>query len=310
LQFGRSDALKYKVTDHSMKILRAAHLGFCFGVRDALALTRARAAQGPVTLLGHLVHNEAVSADLARRGVLVRDDPADVPTRDVMVTAHGASRTRLQALERLGLNVTEATCPLVHRAHQALEKLVAEGCHPVVIGQRNHVEVRGLTEDHADCDVVLNEADIRALQRRPLFGVVAQTTQPIQRVQELVALLRARFPDSQVRFRDTVCQPTKDRQNAAIELARQCDAVVVVGGAQSNNTRELVATCLRHCARVCHVQEASELEAGWLVGVETVGVTAGTSTPDAIIEAVEKRLRDVAVECESLNGTASSFSRP
>jgi 4-hydroxy-3-methylbut-2-enyl diphosphate reductase len=124
--------------------------------------------------------------------------------------------------------------------------------------------------------------------------VAAQTTQPIERVRHLVDLLRTRFPAAEVRFIDTVCQPTKQRQNAAGELARQSDVVVVIGGAHSNNTQELVQTCRRHCARVHHVQTAADLRAEWFAGAATVGITAGTSTPDSVINDVDSWLRALA----------------
>src|SRR4029453_17134638 len=112
----------------------------------------------------------------------------------------------------------------------------------------------------------------------------AQTTQPIERVRHLVALIEQRFPQSEIRFLDTVCQPTKQRQTAAIELAKQCELVIVIGGAHSNNTRELVATCRRYCARVHHVQDAGGLCPEWFSGAQNVGITAGTSTPDEVID--------------------------
>ena len=176
-----------------------------------------------------------------------------------------ARRDRTLARTRaLGLEVVEATCPLVHVAHRAVAALVRDGYHPVIIGQRDHVEVRGLTEDLDDFDVVLDERRRRgSLTPHPRFGVAAQTTQPIERVRHLVDLIRRRFPESDVRFIDTVCQPTKQRQNAAVELARQCDVVIVIGGANSNNTRELVTTCGRYCARVHHVQTELDLHPEW-----------------------------------------------
>ncbi|HEY6170081.1 MAG TPA: 4-hydroxy-3-methylbut-2-enyl diphosphate reductase, partial [Verrucomicrobiae bacterium] len=138
------------------------------------------------------------------------------------------------------------------------------------------------------------------LAERARFGVVAQTTQPIERVRSLVEHLRERFPRSDVLFADTVCQPTKQRQTAAEELARQCDVVIVIGGARSNNTRELVATCARLCPRVHHVQSANDLRAEWLIDADTVGLTAGTSTPDAVIDGVERRLRVVVEDPTSV----------
>jgi 4-hydroxy-3-methylbut-2-enyl diphosphate reductase len=207
-----------------------------------------------------------------------------------MVTAHGASARAMTETRNRGLSVVEATCPLVHLAHRAVARLVQGGFHPVIVGKRDHVEVRGLTEDLEEFDVVLNEADVLALKERPRFGVAAQTTQPVERVRRLVELLRQRFPQSAVRFMDTVCGPTKLRQQAALELAAQSDVVIVVGGAHSNNTRELVATCSHFCPRVHHVQAAGDLRAGWFIGAEVVGITAGTSTPDTTISSVERWL--------------------
>jgi 4-hydroxy-3-methylbut-2-enyl diphosphate reductase len=208
-----------------------------------------------------------------------------------MITAHGASEKTMGQVRARGLSLVEATCPLVHLAHRAVANLVRQGFHPVLIGKRDHVEVRGMTEDLADFDVVLTEADIFELKERPRFGMAAQTTQPIERVRLLVELIRIRFPKSEVRFVDTVCQPTKQRQSAAVELAQQSDVVIVIGGAHSNNTQELVKTCSRYCERVHHVQTASDLQAAWFAGAQTVGVTAGTSTPDVLVDAVEQWLR-------------------
>ena len=193
-----------------------------------------------------------------------------------------------------GLKVLEATCPLVHVAHRSLAKLVGEGFHPVIIGKRDHVEVRGMTEDLGEFDVVLDEDDVAKLQERPRFGVIAQTTQPVERMRRLANLIHERFPQSEVRFVDTVCQPTKQRQNAAVEIAKKSDVVVVIGGAHSNNTHELVQTCSQFCACVRHVQTAMDLREAWFAGAETVGITAGTSTPDVVIDAIEQTLRQFA----------------
>ena len=262
----------------------------CFGVRDAIALALQQS--GPVTILGDLVHNESVLQNLRSQGVRTEHQVANVTTPTVMITAHGASEKTLNRIRERGLGIVEATCPLVHFAHRAVAGLVVQGFHPVLIGRRDHVEVRGLTEDLAEFDVVLTEEDVAGLQPRPRFGVAAQTTQPIDKVHRLVSLIRQRFPESEVRFVDTVCQPTKQRQLAAIELAQQSDAVIVVGGAHSNNTHELVATCGRHCGRVHHVQSADDLRADWFAGASVVGLTAGTSTPDSVIDSVERWLNE------------------
>ena len=288
-----------------MKIIRAEHLGMCFGVKDAVALALETSQRMPLTILGDLVHNETVLAELRARGIRVEQDVAKVATPTVMITAHGASDRKMGEARRRGLNVLEATCPLVHMAHRSLKLLAAEGFHPVIIGRRDHVEVRGMTEDLAEYDVILEDAEIGVLSERSRFGVISQTTQPMEKARRLVQLMRERFPNAEVRFVDTVCQPTKQRQNAAAELAQQCDVVMVIGGAHSNNTRELVNTCGRFCPRVHHVQTAEDICAAWFVPGDVVGITAGTSTPDKLIDDVELYLNVLAISastrCEPTN---------
>jgi len=275
-----------------MKLIRAEHLGMCFGVRDAIALAVETAKHEPLTILGDLVHNETVLADLRNKGIRIEQKTSDIGTRTAMVTAHGASERTMNETRQRGLNVLEATCPLVHIAHRSLAKLVGEGFHPVVIGKRDHVEVRGMTEDLDEFDVVLCNDDVADLRERPRFGVISQTTQPVGKARRLVQFMRERFPKSEVRFIDTVCQPTKQRQNSAVDIAKKSDVMVVIGGAHSNNTHELVKTCSQFFPRVHHVQTADDLREEWLADAETAGITAGTSTPDVVIAEVEKRLQD------------------
>jgi 4-hydroxy-3-methylbut-2-enyl diphosphate reductase len=269
----------------------------CFGVRDAIELAVQRAGTAPLTVLGDLVHNDAVLARLRSRGIASAKDPARVTTRTVMVTAHGTSERSLAHTRALGLDIVDATCPLVHVAHRAVQALVRDGYHPVIVGQRDHVEVRGMTEDLEAFDVVLDEADVLALAPRPRLGVAAQTTQPIDKVRRLVACITQRFPEADIRFSDTVCRPTKQRQAAAIDLARRADVVIVVGGASSNNTRQLVETCSQYCARVHQVQTDADLRDEWFRDAGTVGLTAGTSTPDDVVDRVEARIRSFAPSC-------------
>jgi 4-hydroxy-3-methylbut-2-en-1-yl diphosphate reductase len=277
-----------------MTILRARQLGMCFGVRDAIAFAQAAAARHPLTILGELVHNEAVLADLQARGIRCRHHLDDVDTASVMITAHGASRRRLAAVRSRGLQVLDATCPLVRAAQRAAAELAQDGFHPVIVGRRDHVEVLGLTEDLTAFDVVLDAADVLRLEPRDRFGIVAQTTQPVARVEHLARLIRRRFPLAEVRLADTVCSATKHRQHAAAELAQRCDVVIVVGSTHSNNTLELVATCRSQGARVFQVQAPDDLREEWFHGARVAGLTAGASTPDAIIDVVEARIRNLA----------------
>ena len=266
----------------------------CFGVRDAVELALAQADAGPLTILGELVHNPAVLSVLEARGISIAHDAAHVDTPVVMVTAHGTSQRTLARTRALGLTVVEATCPLVRVAHNAVAALAGEGYHVVIVGQRDHVEVRGLTGDLEHFDVVLDEHDVLAMEEHSRFGVAAQTTQTVEKVRHLVDLIRRRFPRSEVRFVDTVCKPTKERQSAAVEIARQADVVIVVGGRSSNNTRELVRTCACHCARVYHVESDADVRPEWFGAGGVVGLTAGTSTPDDVIDRVEARIRQIS----------------
>jgi len=291
-----------------MRILRAAHLGMCFGVRDAIALALEHADTGPLTILGDLVHNPTVLSALEAKGIAIAPDLAHVTTPTLMVTAHGTSERTLARTRAIGLKVVEATCPLVQVAHRAVAALARAGYHVVIVGQRDHVEVRGLTGDLDRFDVALERRDVLALPAHPRFGVAAQTTQPIEKVRQLVDLIRRRFPQSDVRFVDTVCRPTKERQSAAVEMARQADVVVVVGGRTSNNTRELVETCARYCARVHHVQTDADVRADWFAGANVVGLTAGTSTPDEVIDSVEARIREIEHRIEATSRNVASVA--
>ncbi len=292
-----------------MKITRASHLGMCFGVRDAIEFAFRTARHQPLTILGQLVHNETVISRLRSEGIRITESPPQIGSDAVMITAHGASHRAINELRQSGLNVFEATCPLVKVAHAAVLRLARDGYHPVIVGKRDHVEVRGLTGDLDAFDVVLNPGDVEELPEHPRYGVAAQTTQPIERVRHLAQLIRERFPCSEVRLVDTVCRPTKDRQHAAVELAESSDVVIVVGGATSNNTRELVSRCSRHCARVHHVQGPDGLQPDWFLAGDRVGLTAGTSTPDDLIEAVEQRLHAIASLLEN-QATATPSPEP
>lgn len=276
-----------------MRILRATHLGMCFGVRDAISLALEHADAGPLTILGDLVHNPTVLTALEAKGIAVAQDVEDVRTATLMVTAHGTSERTLARTRALGFNVVEATCPLVHVAHRAVAALARDGYHVVIVGKCDHVEVRGLTGDLERFDVVLEDEDVFTLGEHPRIGVAAQTTQPLEKVRHVVALIRKRFPHSDVRFIDTVCKPTKQRQSAAVDMARAADVVVVVGGRSSNNTRELVTSCSRHCNSVHHVQTEADVQPAWFAAANVVGLTAGTSTPDEVIDRVEARIREI-----------------
>jgi 4-hydroxy-3-methylbut-2-enyl diphosphate reductase len=275
-----------------MRVIRAEAMGLCFGVRDALEAAAQVANPQHVTIRGELVHNEAVLVQLQTRGfgMIAESDRAVPATGEVLITAHGISDRERRRLISEGKTLIDTTCPLVRRLHLAAQSLAAKGYQVVVIGRRDHVEVRGIVEDLASYEVVGSPAEVRTWPHARL-GIVCQTTTPPHVAAEIEAAIRERNGHAEIRFADTICEPTRERQSAVERLCRQVDAVVVVGGSNSNNTRQLVALCERLGTRACHVQSADGIDPGWFAGCTTVGLTAGTSTLDETINEVYQRLR-------------------
>lgn len=278
-----------------MKIILAEHFGICFGVRDAIAQAEQLAREGSLTILGELVHNPIVRDRLRTRGIREGALENIRPTSEqVMITAHGASDAKRAGWRAAGAKLADGTCPLVRHAHDELKRLVAAGFFPVVIGKPGHVEVLGLSGDFPETVVLNCSEDIFRLPLRRRYGIISQTTQPIEFVRQIVALIREARPEAEIRFVDTVCKPTKDRQSALQKLIDQTDAIVVVGGHTSNNTHQLVATCRAAGRSVFHIERPEELRPEWFEGVKTAGLTAGTSTLPETVEAVYQLLLEIS----------------
>ena len=278
-----------------MRILRAVEMGMCFGVRDALQLAASVKIPNEVTIHGELVHNPEVNQQLTARGF--RQQPEDrrhqLPeTPVVMITAHGISNARTQELQQAGKQLLDTTCPLVRRAHEAAADLQREARHILLIGKRGHVEVSGIVEDLASCTVIENLNDV-ATFAAPRLGVLCQTTTPPDQAEIILAEIHRQNPGSDIRFIDTVCHPTKLRQEAVRRLLPRVSAMVVVGGVNSNNTRQLVQLCNAANVPAWQVTSAEELQPAWFQNITTVGLTAGTSTPDTTIQAVYDALMNL-----------------
>jgi len=280
-----------------MHVIKADVLGMCFGVRDALAAIDEVAEPERVTIHGELVHNEEVIARLQSRGFQMIQESRRRPlpiTDTVMVTAHGISATERRRLRDAGKQLLDTTCPLVERAHQAAQKLQADGCHVLVIGKPGHIEVQGVIEDLRSYDVVPTAAAVRPYPHARL-GIMCQTTTPVALAEEIRRAVAAKNPHAEIRFVDTICLPTKEHQRALERLLDQVEAVVVVGGRNSNNTRQLVLRCQERGLPAYHVQGPDDLQPEWFDGIETVGLTAGTSTLDETIDAVQRALIEMPV---------------
>ena len=278
-----------------MRITRARALGTCFGVRDAIDAALSSSISTDLTIVGQLVHNPQTVQKLHEAGVQMVDSIDDeIQTRNVMITAHGAPASLKQKLSDRGHIVYDATCPLVLRVHQAIRRLVAEGWHPVVIGQPDHVEVRGIVGDLNEYTVISSVDDLTQLEGRSRVGIVCQTTHRIRQAKEILEQIGHRFPTMEVEFIDTVCKPTKDRQEAVEELSLQVDVMIVVGGANSSNTLKLLKVCQENGITAHHIESQSQLEPEWFASADHVGITAGTSTPHEAIDQIHARLIQIS----------------
>ncbi len=270
-----------------MKVTVAKALGTCFGVQDAIDLAMDEIYQNKLTVIGQLVHNPQVVEALRENGVNIVDKlDESIQSETVMITAHGAAQSVHDRAREMGYRVIDASCPLVLRVHTAVARYVREGYHPVVIGQATHVEVKGIVGDLGDYTVIRTPEEIEKLAGKERIGIVTQTTQQIDYVEELLQQIRDTYPDMEVSFTDTVCRPTKDRQVAASELAQEVDLMIVVGGYNSSNTKKLKLVAENFGVEAYHIERASELEPEMFDGKQHVGITAGTSTPREVIEEV------------------------
>lgn len=275
-----------------MNVIRAETMGMCFGVRDALAVTQRLEHPELVTIHGELVHNKLVHERLALRGFRITAENRREPipeTDDILITAHGISDVERKRLSDAGKHLIDTTCPLVLRVHQAARKLADERRHVVVIGKPEHVEVRGIVEDLPSYDVVSIPDEVRCYNV-PRIGVICQSTTPPRIAEQVRRAIVQLNPQADVRAVDTICQPTRDRQAAVDRMLSQVQGVVVVGGRNSNNTRELAILCQERGLPTWHVQGPDDLQPEWFTGISTVGLTAGTSTLDETITAVNDAL--------------------
>ena len=299
-----------------MPVIRANVLGMCFGVRDALTAMRAIDDPQSVTIHGELVHNEVVLHQLRVRGFgMVEEAKRDAlpATPRVLVTAHGISDRERRRLTDAGKTLIDTTCPLVRRVHAAAMKFAAAGYHLIVVGKPGHVEVRGIVEDVPAHDVVPSVAAVRTYAA-PRLGVICQSTTPPELAARVLAEIRRLNPHAEVRDTDTICRPTRDHQRALAELLPRVEAVVVVGGRNSNNTVELARRVVGFGLPACHVVGPDDLDADWVTRFERVGLTAGTSTLEETVDAVERRLEamlsadDASGACRIRTGNQSVMS--
>jgi small subunit ribosomal protein S1 len=274
-----------------MKVLLADKAGFCFGVKRAINTAFKAASQGNVYCLGPLIHNPQEVERLRQAGVRTVDDFSSLKPGDfLIIRSHGVPPKVLAQARDRGLSIIDLTCPFVGKAQRDAEALHKEGYQVVVVGEKKHPEVQSIVGHAGDNAVVIETVkDIEEMSFESRLGVVAQTTQSYGNFSEIVLeLLRL---SKELKVFNTICSSTKERQEAARELASQVDMMLVVGGRNSANTTRLVSLCQKEGKPTYHVEVADEIQPEWLEGVATVGVTAGASTPDWVLEDVLKKLK-------------------
>ena len=279
-----------------VRITLAQAMGTCFGVQDAIDMALDPAFKDRLTIVGQLVHNPQTTDRLRANGVRIveRDQVDTITTEAVMITAHGASDSTKADLTAKGFMVYDATCPLVIRLHKLARFLEREGWFPVIIGEQTHVEVRGVVGNLKQAVVIHDESDLHRLDGQTRIGIVSQTTNRLEKVQRLVDAIRRHPGVIEVRFCDTICQPVKDRQKAIFSLLDQdIDLGMVIGGYTSANTRKLAELILDRGIEAHHIERPEEIQAEWFIGKRHIGITAGTSTPQDVIEAVHRRVREL-----------------
>lgn len=277
-----------------MEIEKAKVLGFCFGVRRAIAIVEEEAKREKLVTLGTTVHNPHVVADLAQKGAKVVSS-LDEAQGTVAITAHGMGEEVYEEIKRRGLRLVDTTCPIVSKAQRAARKLVDEGFKVIIYGEADHKEVRGVLGWTKGQGIAILDPNTQIEIPRRKVALVSQTTKGpeafVRFVSKFLEKNIARI--NELRIINTTCPETNERYEAAKDLARRADLMIVVGGKDSANTRKLAETCRATGVETYHIESAAEINPAWLSGKRHVGVTAGASTPDASIEAVIERLKEL-----------------
>lgn len=279
-----------------MIIHMAREVGFCFGVKRAINLTKqALAERENVFILGDLIHNKAVTSGLEAAGLRKVEDLSQAQGGTMVVRAHGLAAQHLQAAHAAGLEVIDATCPIVRKAQAAAQELEERGCQVIVVGDATHPEIRGILgnlknpEKHLVLDSAAEVREAHAARRiRRRVGVVFQTTHSLVQCQNIVGELMAVAREVQVI--NTVCRPVRNRQMSAVQLADTVDVMLVVGSFKSANALELTHLLQSHNENTLQIENADQLDLSRFRGDETVGIASGLSTPEAIVEGVRERL--------------------
>ena len=274
-----------------IRIITAKRAGFCFGVKRAVDMAfNAAENSNNVNTLGPIIHNPQVIDKLRSQGVNPTDKIDDDRTKTLIIRTHGVPQEVSERLARKKYNVIDATCPFVKKAQQYAKLLKEDGYQVIIIGDKEHPEVKGLMSYAGDDAVVVSKSDsLPKLKSR--VGIVVQTTQPITLLEEFIRNILGQVKE--IKVFNTICNSTALRLKETKEMAKKVDAMIVVGGKNSANTTQLAKLCISMSVPTYHIETSSEIKRKWLSDVRTIGITAGASTPDWIIKEVEERIRDI-----------------
>ena len=284
-----------------MEILLAKDMGFCWGVRRAIdIMEKAADERGEIISLGPIVHNPQVVRELEGRGVRTAGDLSDGDSLPVAITAHGVGPDVLEDARSRGNEVIDTTCPIVTRSQRWAKKMAEGGFTLVIFGDPDHREVKGVLAWAGANAIAIKDGDPLPAELPSRLAVISQTTQSPERFAGFVSQLMREHVGriSELRVINTLCDVTSSQQAAARELAQEVDLVLVVGGRSSANTRHLLDVCKEEGTLAYHVEGPDELQAEWLNGCNSVGVTAGASTPDSAVESVVRQVQRLAAELE------------
>ena len=277
-----------------MKILVAKDAGYCFGVRDAVNLAKKSGDDfQEVYMLGDIVHNERVVEDLSKTGSKVVASLDDIPEdKPVLFRAHGTKPEIWKEAQKKKLNIIDATCPLVTEIHEEIKMLESENRKTIIIGDHGHDEVVGIAAQVKKPIIISNVEEAKALGRMRKAGVVSQSTQMIENVQEIMSILMSKVFD--LRFVNTICYPTRKNHEQIKELSKIVDVMIIIGSFTSANSKRLTQLAKQRNKNSYQVVDALDLKSEWFEGVDKVGISAGASTPDNIIQSVTKHIKNLS----------------
>lgn len=277
-----------------MKVIIAERAGMCFGVNRALQMVDSVAEnKNLVATLGPLIHNPQVVNELRQRGVGMVSDISELETGTLVIPSHGTTKEMESGAAEAGLEVLDATCPFVANVHKKAGFLASEGYQVVVVGDPGHTEVKGIVSAAGDQAIIVRNLE-DAMQidwSGKRVGLVSQTTQKPESFGAIAGYIAS--TSAEILAYNTVCYSTQERQSAARELAPEVDVMVVVGGRNSANTNRLTEICIESGVPTYHVEIASDISPEWFQNAQVVGITAGASTPDWVIEEVKQSLESL-----------------